>query len=155
MPPISPSNRCNSNHYQSMPNNNLFSRKPSPPNNFKEVPNSPLATHQYPVARPVFDIPRVPATRPRGNSIHDNEKLQERQFTRPEAPPQFGRVWSVPEKRSVPDTVYSSPNVLLDSDSPTPSNWRRISTSIRSAMGTPKNPKPKGRIKPISEWTNL
>ena len=63
MPPISPSNRTNSSQYQSVPNNNLFSRKQSPPNNFKEVPNSPLATHQYPV-RPVFDIPRVPATRP-------------------------------------------------------------------------------------------
>ena len=67
MPPISPSNRTNSSQYQSVPNNNLFSRKQSPPNNFKEVPNSPLATHQYPV-RPVFDIPRVPATRPRLNA---------------------------------------------------------------------------------------
>ena len=81
MPPISPSNRTNSSQYQSVPNNNLFSRKQSPPNNFKEVPNSPLATHQYPV-RPVFDIPRVPATRPRLNSIHDNDKIPEQQSGR-------------------------------------------------------------------------
>ncbi|KAI6659953.1 hypothetical protein LOD99_14293 [Oopsacas minuta] len=149
MPPISSSNRANSSQYQSLPNNNLFSRKPSPSNNMKEVPSSPLATHQYPV-RPVFDIPRIPATRPRINSIHDNDKLLEKQSSRPPPPPSFGRVWSVPEKRSVPDCVYSSPNVLLDTDSSTPSNWRRISISIRSAMGTPKNPKPKGKAKQIS-----
>eukprot|EP00800_Vazella_pourtalesii_P011620 TRINITY_DN2796_c0_g1_i1.p1 TRINITY_DN2796_c0_g1~~TRINITY_DN2796_c0_g1_i1.p1 ORF type:complete len:661 (-),score=92.55 TRINITY_DN2796_c0_g1_i1:803-2785(-) len=141
MPPISPSNRTNSSQYQSVPNNNLFSRKQSPPNNFKEVPNSPLATHQYPV-RPVFDIPRVPATRPRLNSIHDNDKIPEQQSGRPPPPPNFGRVWSVPEKRSVPDCVYSTPNVLMETESSTPSNWRRISSSIRSAMVTTKNPKP-------------
>ena len=144
MPSIQPNKHHNSA--------NLLTKKSSSPNNLKEVPSSPLATHQY-NARPVFDIPRVPATRTRGNSIQENDnRLIELKTPQPVPPNSFGRVWSVPEKRSVPDCVYSTPNVLLENDPVVPSNWRRISTSIRSAIGTPKTPsKSKGKGKQTSK----
>ena len=118
MPSIQPNKHHNSA--------NLLTKKSSPPNNLKEVPSSPLATHQY-NARPVFDIPRVPATRTRGNSIQENDnRLIELKTPQPVPPKLVRVVCGASLRRGVCLTVSILPPM---------SSWRMTQWSLPTGDG--------------------
>lgn len=146
MPPISPAIQTRN---ASVAHNHMFTRQSSSPNTTpaREVPHSPLATQHHPGSPQVFEIPKVPLTRPRNNSITNNDKIQTLELTgnlimaRTPPPPTFGRVRSVPcnEKRSVPDTITHTHIILNDSVMNGHSHWRKLSVGFRKSLATPKN----------------